>query len=1170
MRNTVACTHSFIGSSGDHLTSSNSCKGRRSVRTWHVCGGQNHGYYPDRFTPRHTRQRGVPGTEGCETVTHAHDDASGWYGKSDRHEGGDCAQRALNRSRGTVRTTCRHFGALHVSPLANQGLTPGSRKRNRGHKSGAQRIRHRSRGTAQTTFRHFGVLHVSLAGNHDRTSGEHVFSPLVTFADDTYAWATHFLFDSHQIRQRSKGTVQTTFRHFGVLHVSLAGNCDRVSGQRVPSPLIISVCDTYAWATYSLFDYSSHGSRRSMATLGSHDKPLRGRVLVDGVVTYRPSDFDGEVTKDERTASFFVLDEKINIARETVALSGPFCGLSGTPVDANKLKATARQNQIEFVLLVNVGLDEGSAETAKQRLGAMKGTLVTALQDIDGSDGRTCKAGASSTDYVCVTVDKDGMPASVGLSLAAFRVNLKVDSYLTCELVQKSLRVLQRGGQSLLFCDKTVRGTWPTHNTEAGTHYLHRLLVPSTREGQMVPTQILRSEESVTVMREKLEAPLKKLGLTVNTALVLYKDILPGRTIGCTVFVFDVTVVSYLLLAEPGLGSIGKMLFESQMQLIRPLVYSTQMEDGEIRENMIDDQMWPALPGANPYVGMNVDLRHPLEGAPLLAPHLLDLLPFSAVFQCSPERLGTGPVVAIQHFVTGDINADIVIGHVASEIISALSEILHPDHEHLTFEYWGPRVGVQHVWHKGANTICRILIVVANGQQHQLIVDRFHGTFFPWDFARRQVAYISYPDCMCIGCQTRRKRENGYGCVDCGSKGHLSKDVDCPHLQERIKAGETRRAAKQGHEMSTMGQPTLTGSAAGTATSGPSTSAAHATAGEPTTAARGSSTSTADATLPVIPQGSVPSSNLEGQNGQGNKKGMGRGGPSGRGRGGRGVARAEYNWLCGFCHKPNGALFHNSKYCVKPFLLPPLSELSKSACLFCNHDHFFMRCPIVMENGVCVLPIAYVNMARELKYPVIEVQGQLRLNVAASLPRLTEAHSSANGSGESSASSQASSDGGWANSEIVLSGGEDQKSMQLQLQQTMNAFGDKLMMQMGRQLTERLGEVTASMNQMSQAHNQLQERVVQQTTTTTEMFSNLQERAEATTELFSTLKERVEECRREAKEAQEKGDKKLEEALKKMAAAAKSIVGEKPKGGKGVSAGDSGVKDRASTFSMEP
>ena len=36
---------------------------------------------------------------------------------------------------------------------------------------------------------------------------------------------------------------------------------------------------------------------------------------------------------------------------------------------------------------------------------------------------------------------------------------------------------------------------------------------------------------------------------------------------------------------------------------------------------------------------MSLDLRHPLEGTPLLAPHLLDILPFSAVFQCNSERL---------------------------------------------------------------------------------------------------------------------------------------------------------------------------------------------------------------------------------------------------------------------------------------------------------------------------------------------------------------------------------------------------------------------------------------------------------------------------------------------------------------------------------------------------
>ena len=68
--------------------------------------------------------------------------------------------------------------------------------------------------------------------------------------------------------------------------------------------------------------------------------------------------------------------------------------------------------------------------------------------------------------------------------------------------------------------------------------------------------------------------------------------------------------------------------------------------------------------------------------------------------------------------------------------------------------------------------------------------------------------------------------------------------------------------------------------------------------------------------------------------------------------------------------------------------------------------------------------------------------------------------------------------------------------------------------------------------------------------------------------MFSALKERVEECRRETKEAQEKGDKKLEEALKKMADAAKSIVGKQARGGKG-GVGGSGVKDLAGTSRME-
>jgi hypothetical protein len=218
----------------------------------------------------------------------------------------------------------------------------------------------------------------------------------------------------------------------------------------------------------------------------------------------------------------------------------------------------------------------------------------------------------------------------------------------------------------------------------------------------------------------------------------------------------------------------------------------------------------------------------------------------------------------------------------------------------------------------------------------------------------------------------------------------------------------------------------------------------------------------------------------------------------------------------------------------------------------------------LFENGSPILPNAYINMARELNYPVMEVRGKLMLNVAASLPRLTDVAYPVGGSGGSSASSQADSEGGLAQVEIVLSGGgggdlqsmqqQFQQSMQLQFQQAMSTLGDKLMQEMGRQLTERLGEVNESMKQMSKAHNQLQDRVLEQTTTTTDMFM--------------TLKDRVEECRRETKEAQEKGDKKLEEALKRMADAAKTIVGKQVKGGKG-GVGGSGVKGLADASGMD-
>jgi hypothetical protein len=94
-----------------------------------------------------------------------------------------------------------------------------------------------------------------------------------------------------------------------------------------------------------------------MATIGIHDAPLRGHVLVDGVVTFRPDDFDADVTTEEVKAKFFVPDKEMTAVAETVAMYGPFCGPSHTLMEANRLKATGHQQQIEFLLLVDVSLD---------------------------------------------------------------------------------------------------------------------------------------------------------------------------------------------------------------------------------------------------------------------------------------------------------------------------------------------------------------------------------------------------------------------------------------------------------------------------------------------------------------------------------------------------------------------------------------------------------------------------------------------------------------------------------------------------------------------------------------------------------------------------------------------------------------------------------------------
>ena len=211
-------THCFNVGPSDHPASFKSCKGRRTLRAWRVRDGQDRGFYINRFTPRHLQQQGVLGISVCLSAGNACDDASGWYWRADRHKAGVGTQRTRNRSKGTVRTTCWHLGAFHASLSANRGRTPGSSELSRGHYCRTRRTQHRSRGTAQTTFWHLGALHVSLAGNRDRTLVNCLLSPLGNLA-----------------------------------------------------------CDTSTRATYLFLDHLRHGNQSRMSTLGTHDKPLRGR-----------------------------------------------------------------------------------------------------------------------------------------------------------------------------------------------------------------------------------------------------------------------------------------------------------------------------------------------------------------------------------------------------------------------------------------------------------------------------------------------------------------------------------------------------------------------------------------------------------------------------------------------------------------------------------------------------------------------------------------------------------------------------------------------------------------------------------------------------------------------------------------------------------------------------
>jgi hypothetical protein len=66
------------------------------------------------------------------------------------------------------------------------------------------------------------------------------------------------------------------------------------------------------------------------------------------------------------------LSDATPIARGNIPLAIPIL----ITMEANRLRATGQQKQLEFLLLVDLALDDASASTAKKRLGALNSTLT--------------------------------------------------------------------------------------------------------------------------------------------------------------------------------------------------------------------------------------------------------------------------------------------------------------------------------------------------------------------------------------------------------------------------------------------------------------------------------------------------------------------------------------------------------------------------------------------------------------------------------------------------------------------------------------------------------------------------------------------------------------------------------------------------------------------------
>ena len=237
----------------------------------------------------------------------------------------------------------------------------------------------------------------------------------------------------------------------------------------------------------------------------------------------------------------------------------------------------------------------------------------------------------------------------------------------------------------------------------------------------------------------------------------------------------------------------------------------------------------------------------------------------------------------------------------------------------------------------------------------------------------------------------------------------------------------------------------------------------------------------------------------------------------------QGRGRVKEQGVCPICHEPTGlARQHNWKECILGRLLIPLPhKQDHRKCLVCGHPHSFDECPVWMEQGVGGLPMFSEDclvMCELMCVPTYKVGDNTYLNLSGKRPASVVDNDSVEGS-----ASEASA---------VVCGGN------LSIEQMKGSTDPKLFQLMelisadSRQIREELGKVTTQLEAQVQA-------TALQGGTLVRVMDQMCELQTATSGRIDAIQK----SQSEAAMVQSKALERMDEALAKMRAGDKAVVG---------------------------